>query len=140
MISYETIGRSKLTTIFSISCYFSEHLRKLTGMTPPEVKLTSHSILKSWIRYYLLQSNPKNMNLCLLAYIIFYFLVSGVDIVLDPLAGDDSIKSSSLLKHMGRIIHYGEYLESNNSLFNPISSADIFKELLVSQNVLVGLN
>ena len=32
----------------------------------------------------------------------------GIDIVLDPLNGENSIKGYELLKPLGKIIHYGE--------------------------------
>ena len=47
----------------------------------------------------------KKWNICIINYV---FVITGVDIVLDPLSGDDSAKGYDLLKPMGKIIHYGK--------------------------------
>ena len=38
----------------------------------------------------------------------FLYVFVGVDVVLDPLSGEDSVKGYDLLKPMGKIIHFGE--------------------------------
>ena len=40
---------------------------------------------------------------------IHKLLTSGVDIVLDPLSGADSVKGFDLLKPFGTIVHFGKY-------------------------------
>ena len=37
-------------------------------------------------------------------------LFSGIDIVLDPLAGEDATKAYNLLKPLGKVVHYGKYM------------------------------
>ena len=54
----------------------------------------------------------KHVGFCSSCIIIFFDLLVGVDIVLDPLGGSDSTKGFSLLKPMGKIIHFGKLLIS----------------------------
>ncbi len=41
----------------------------------------------------------------------------GVDIVLDPLSGEDSVKGYELLKPMGKIIHFGNQTQTHKLIF-----------------------
>ena len=43
--------------------------------------------------------------------IVYNYNVPGVDIVLDPLSGDDSSKGFNLLKPLGKIIHFGKKID-----------------------------
>lgn len=42
-----------------------------------------------------------------LTFILFVF--QGVDIIMDPLNGEDSVRGYDLLKPLGRIIYFGKY-------------------------------
>ena len=47
---------------------------------------------------------------CIVRCIEFSLYFLGVDIVLDPLSGEDSVKGFEILKPMGKIIHFGKLL------------------------------
>jgi hypothetical protein len=39
---------------------------------------------------------------------IFEYFETGIDVVLDPLNGENSIKGFELLRPLGRIVHFGK--------------------------------